>query len=68
MPVALRAHTYLCRTCGSRFQLIRMRLSLKVSDTSRYHAFRNIANMATLADLLMLTESVIPSLSVKRIG
>ena len=24
VPVVLRAHTYLCRTCGSRFQLIRI--------------------------------------------
>jgi hypothetical protein len=39
-------------------------VSLKVSDSYRCHAFRNIANITSLTDMVMLTESAVPSLSV----
>ena len=39
-------------------------VSLKVSDPSRCHAFRNTANITTLTDMVMLTESAVPSLCV----
>ena len=38
-------------------------VSLKVVDPSRCHAFRNTANITTLTDTVMLTESIVPSLS-----
>lgn len=36
-------------------------MSLKVSDSSKCHAFRNTANITTLTDMVMLTESGVPS-------
>ncbi len=38
-------------------------VSLKVSDSSRCHAFRNTVNITTVTDMVMLTESRVPSLS-----
>lgn len=59
-----------CKYCsqiveGKDYQeLYNQIVSLKVSDPSRCHAFRNTANITTLTDMVMLTESAVPSLSV----